>query len=200
MPLKSWVPDATEPATYTKPYATILIRLFAGFCMFFAGLEKATNQWWNSNHAVFNAAGYLKFVAGGGYFHNWYVGLASAPWIGAVNFLVVAGELCVGLAFIFGILIRFAAVMGTIEVGLIWITEYKEIAVSASSTGAAVSAPVTGAFNLGWATGPLEIGAALIAMFIVLAIIGGGLVWGVDAKIQKTDFVKNHPKLKILFG
>ena len=35
---KKWIPDASEPADYGKPYATILIRLFAGFCMFFAGI------------------------------------------------------------------------------------------------------------------------------------------------------------------
>ncbi len=185
---KKWIPDLTEPATYGKPNAFILIRLFAGFCMFGAGLEKATNQWWNHSHVPFSAAGYLtglKSSDAGGYFDAWFVGLAGHATIGAVNFLVVAGELGVGLALILGILVRFAAVMGTIEIGLIWITEFK---------------PGTGTFYLGWSTGPLELGASLIAMFIVCALIGGGLIYGIDGWLEKTEFIKKHPKLKIILG
>ena len=189
MALKKLIPDLSEPANYGKPYSFILIRLFAGVCMFSAGLAKATQQYWSTG--AFSAAGYLAHVAGGGIFHNWYVGLAGSSTIGIVNFLVIAGEIGVGLAFILGIFTRFAAAMGTIEVGLIWITEYREI-----SGGK----PVTGDFNLGWSTGPLEIGAALIAMFIVSAILGGGLIYGIDQWIEKQEFVKKHPKLKIILG
>ena len=196
---KNWIPDLTEPATYGKPYAFILIRLFAGFCMFGAGLEKATNPYWNSNKATFSAAGYLTHVAGGGIFHSWFVSIASPGTIGAVNFLVVAGEIGIGLALILGIFVRFAAVMGVIEVGLIWITEYKELATTVVN-GKAVTAPVTGPFNAGWSTGPLELGAALIAMFIVTWLLGGGLIYGIDAYIERTNFVKKHPWLKILLG
>ncbi len=188
---KKWIPDASEPPSYGKPYATILIRLFAGFCMFFAGFEKATNQYWATPAVPFSAAGYLQHVAGGGYFHNWYVGLAGASTIGAVNFLVVAGEVGVGLALILGLLTRFACYMGTIEVGLIWITEYRQL-----SNGVAA----TGPFNLGWSTGPLEIGAALIAMFIVMAILGGGLIFGLDSYIEKLNVVKKHKWIRVFFG
>jgi len=197
---KNWIPDASEPTAWGKPNAFILIRLFAGFCMFGAGLEKATNPYWNANKATFNAAGYLKYVAGGGYFHNWFVSLASPSTIGAVNFLVVAGEICIGLALILGLLTRFACYMGVIEIGLIWITEYREIATTAGPTGLAVQAPVTGPFNVGWSTGPLELGAALIAMFIVTALLGGGLVYGIDALIEKLSFVKKYKWLKIILG
>ena len=185
---KNWIPDLTTPATYGQPKAFILIRLFAGFCMFGAGLEKATNQWWNHSHTAFSAAGYLmglKSADGGGAFSGWLVSLAAPGNIGAVNFLVVAGELGIGLALIIGIVVRFAAFMGIIEVGLIWISEFK---------------PGTGTFYLGWSTGPLELGASLIAMFIVCALIGGGLIYGIDAWLEKTGFVKKHPKLKIILG
>jgi hypothetical protein len=190
--LKKLIPDASEPANFGKPYAFILIRLFAGIGMFFAGIEKATNPWWNSNHLAFSAAGYLTHVAGGGIFHPWFVSLAGASTIGAVNFLVVAGEIGIGLAFILGVIIRLAAILGTIEIGLIWMTEYLAI----QSNGK----PASGPFNAGWATGPLELGAALVAMFIVSALLGGGLIFGIDGWIEKSGFIKKHPKLKILLG
>ena len=185
MALKKLIPDATEPANFGKPYGTILIRLFAGACMFGAGIEKATNQWWATSHAAFSAAGFLKNSAGGGAFHAWFVSLAAPSAIGTVNLLVVAGEVLIGLAFVLGVFVRFAAIMGTIEVGLIWITEYH---------------PGTGTFYMGWSTGPLELGAALICMFIVSSLIGGGLIYGLDSKIYQLNFIKKHPKLKILLG
>src|SRR5208283_5772428 len=117
--LKKWIPDASAETTYGKPYPLILIRLFAGFTMFFAGFEKATQPQWDPSAGVFNAAGYLKNVAGGGIFHAWLLSMAGN---GVVNNLVVWGETLIGLALILGLLVRFAAIMGIIMNGLYWIS------------------------------------------------------------------------------
>lgn len=182
--LKKVIPDASEPPSYGKPYAIILVRLFAGFTLFFAGLEKITHSIWSTG--PFSASGYLLHSAGGGIFHSWFVSIANIP---ATTDLVIAGELCIGLAMIFGIFVRFAAIMGIIENGLFWISEYM------ASNGAN-----PGPFNVGWSNGPLETNAAVIMCYIVSALMAAGLIYGVDAKIHQTDFVKRHPKLKILLG
>jgi hypothetical protein len=45
-------------------------------------------------------------------------------------------------------------------------------------------------FNVGCRTGPLEINAPLIAKYITMNLVGAGLIYGLDAYVQKTEFVK----------
>jgi len=101
-----------------------LLRIAVGIIFLWAGLDKLTQG--------FSAAGFLAHATGGtlGWpfvtgtpdpnaifnpTHAFWVSLAAnATAIGAINVLVVTGELCIGIALILGVATRFAAVMGAL--------------------------------------------------------------------------------------
>ena len=103
-----------------------LFRVMVGIIFLWAGLEKLLGP------EPFNAAGFLKggtagtlgwpFVTGdvvqGTVFnptHDFWVSLAgNAGLMSIINFLVVAGEIGIGIALILGLLTRFAGAMGTL--------------------------------------------------------------------------------------
>jgi thiosulfate dehydrogenase [quinone] large subunit len=185
--LDKWIPDFGKE-TY-KAYPVILLRLLVGFSMFFAGFEKLIYASWHvplgSN---WSAAGYLRFVAGGGAFHDWFVSLAGNP---AVEPLVIWGEILIGLALIIGLLTRFASFMGIILNGLFWLTEYMKF------DGGEV---VTGVFGWGWEHGPITQNALYIAIYIILILTGAGLFYGLDKIVHATSIVKKYSWLKVILG
>lgn len=103
-----------------------LFRVLVGVIFLWAGIEKFTGA------EPFSAAGFLKFgtlgtlgwpfvtgtPADGTVFnptHDFWVSLAgNATAMSLVNFLVVAGEIGIGVALIVGLFTRFAAAMGTL--------------------------------------------------------------------------------------
>jgi len=52
---KKRIPDVANGVSY-KPYPVIIIRLFAGFTMFFAGFEKITLPLWGPSAGVWTTA------------------------------------------------------------------------------------------------------------------------------------------------
>jgi len=106
-----------------------LLRVVVGIIFLWAGLDKVTNS---GQPGAWSAAGFLKFATNGtlGWpfvigtpdpkhiynpTHDFWVSLANnAQAMQVVNFLVMAGELCIGVALILGIVTRFAAAMGAI--------------------------------------------------------------------------------------
>ena len=103
-----------------KGLATMRILLGAGFL--YAGLEKVFD--FTASGKPFSAAGFLQFGTGGTLpgvdaktivnpTHDLWVSLAGNPGlISVINFMVVAGELAVGIALILGFATRFAGVAG----------------------------------------------------------------------------------------
>lgn len=103
-----------------------LFRIAVGIIFLWAGVEKLVAP------KPFDAGGFLKFgtlgtlgwpfvtgtPAEGTVFnptHDFWVSLAGNPGLMTIiNFLVVAGEIGIGVALILGLLTRFAAAMGTL--------------------------------------------------------------------------------------
>jgi thiosulfate dehydrogenase [quinone] large subunit len=103
-------------------------RIVIGIIFLWAGLEKFLG----SGSEGFSAAGFLQFgtsgtlgwpfhsgeVAQGTIFnptHDFWVGLAgNGTLMPIVNFLVMFGEIAIGISLILGIFTRFAAAMGTL--------------------------------------------------------------------------------------
>jgi thiosulfate dehydrogenase [quinone] large subunit len=157
--------------------------------MFFAGFEKIIYPFWHEPLGnAWTASGYLKFVAGGGALHNWFVSLAGN---GAVDGLVMWGEILIGTALILGLLLRFAGFMGIILNGLLWLTEYMKFD---------AGEVVTGTFGLGWETGPLTENSMLVLIYVVLILTSAGLIYGLDKYVHATSIVEKYPWLKIIFG
>ena len=170
----------------------LLIRLFAGVTMFFAGFEKAIYTSWGGHTTGWSAAGSLT-NGGGGIFHGWFVSIAKAGWVEPVVFW---GEMLIGLAILLGLTLRIAVIFGIIENGLFWINAYMPYSRVAADGTRSIN---PGVFGFGWANGPLELNAALIMMYIVLFIAGGfALKYSVANYLSKYEIVQKNPILKLL--
>ena len=167
-----------------KGLAALRILLGAGFL--YAGLEKVFD--FAGSGKPFTAAGFLKFGTNGSLpgsdpkaivnpTHDLWVSLAANPGlVNLMNWLVVVGELAIGVALILGIATRLAGVMGAILMGFI--------------TAAAWS----------FAFGPVNETVLYAAVALYLAYAKAGLAYGLDAVIEKTEIVAHRPALHYLLG
>ena len=171
-----------------KAYPIVLVRLVVGVAMFFAGFEKLIYPYWHASGAAWSSAGFLKNVAGGGIFHDWFVSQAGN---GAIAPLVIWGEILIGIALIIGLLVRFSSVMGIILMGLIWLTEYMKY------SGGVIN---TGTFGWGWNPGPISESFLFVLLFAIFMWTAAGLMYGLDKYVHELSIVKKYPWLKILFG
>lgn len=178
----------------------LLIRLFAGVTMFFAGFEKAIYTSWGGHTAGWSAASSLTNGGGADLFHPWFQSIAKAGWVEPTVFW---GEMLIGLAILIGLTVRLAVISGIVMNGLFWINSYMPWS---AVTRAIVDGKIvetrsinTGVFGMGWANGPLELNAALIMIYIVLIIVGaGGLKYSVAGYLNKIEFVKKNKILREL--
>ena len=172
----------------------LLVRLFAGFTMFFAGFEKAVYAYWGGHTAVWSPASSLTY-GGGGFLHGWFVSIANAGWVGP---LVYIGEMLIGIALLLGLTVRLAAIFGIIENGLFWANAYMPLSIVNADKTRSVN---TGVFGLGWSSGPLELNAAVIMMYIILIIVGGAaLKYSVAGYLNKFEVVKKNKILQLLIN
>ncbi len=167
-----------------KGLAALRILLGAGFL--YAGLEKVLD--FAGSGKPFTSTGFLQFGTGGALpgsdpkaivnpTHDLWVSLAGNPGlVSVVNFLVVAGELAIGVALIIGLATRFAGVMGAILMGLITVAAWS------------------------FAFGPLNETMLYAAVALYLAYAQAGLAYGVDAVLEKTEVVTHRPALHYLLG
>jgi thiosulfate dehydrogenase [quinone] large subunit len=113
-------------------------RIVIGIIFLWAGLDKLIG----SGPDGFSAAGFLQFgtsgtlgwpfvsgeVAQGTVFnptHGFWAGLATSGAMPVINFLVVAGELGIGIGLILGLLTRFSAAMGTLMMLLFFLAAWE---------------------------------------------------------------------------
>ena len=167
-----------------KGLAALRILLGAGFL--YAGLEKVFD--FAGSGKPFTAAGFLQFGTAGTLpgsdpkaivnpTHDLWVSLATnAAIVDAVNFLVVFGELAIGIALILGFATRFAGVMGALLMGFITVA----------------------AWDFGF--GPVNETLLYAAVALYLAYAEAGLAYGVDAIIEKSEIVAHRPALHYLLG
>ena len=162
--------------------ATAVVRITAGAMFLTAGLEKALGG--------FTAAGFLRGATAGTPYlataaekvvynptHDLWVSLAgNGSLMPLVNWLVVAGEIGIGIALVLGLFTRFAAVAGGLMMGLFY------LAIWDLSHGI-----VNEQMLLGVVT-------------IFLGVIGAGRYYGLDAIIEKASTVQHTPQLKYVLG
>jgi thiosulfate dehydrogenase (quinone) large subunit len=169
-----------EATRYEKGLATLRILLGAGFL--FAGLEKFF-EWGGS---AFNAAGFLKAATLGSLpasepgavmnpTHDFWVALAAnTDLMPLINFLVVFGEIAIGVALILGLATRFAGAAGVLMMALFYIASFS------------------------FANGPFNEQFFYGAIAAVLVYTGAGEHYGLDAWVERFNFVKRHPNLKLV--
>jgi len=148
----------------------LALRVMMGYIFIHAGLEKILGG--------FDASGYLLHAVPAaspavGLFH-WMAG--SPAMLGMVNVAVPFGELFIGLGVLFGALTRLAAFFGAVMMVLLYFSN--------------------------WAVenGMVNSDFAYIVVFLVIAALGAGRIIGLDAYLEETQFVKDHPRLRLLLG
>jgi uncharacterized membrane protein YphA (DoxX/SURF4 family) len=169
----------------------LLIRLFAGTTMFFAGFEKAIYTSWGGHTTGWSATNSL-LNGGGGFLHDWFVSIARTSWVSP---LVYWGEIFIGLAILLGLTLRIAAFFGIVENGLFWANGFYPLRGTPPK-------PDGGVFGIGWANGPLELNAALIMMYIILILVGGiALKYSIAGYLHnKFEIVRKNKILQLLIN
>ena len=162
-----------------------VLRAFVGLALAFAGLDKFF-MW--AGGKPFTSAGYLQFGTTGSWLgsdpktvvnptHDFWVGLGqNASLVHAVDTLVVFGEIAIGVALIVGIATRFSALMGTILMALLYVS------------------------NWSFANGPFNEQAMYMAITTVIVFVGAG-AYALDSVLtEKVPVLSKVPGIKFALG
>lgn len=159
-----------------------LLRVIAGVIMLWAGLEKLIGT-----PGGFTAAGFLKFGTAGSLawpfvtgepakdaifnpFQGFWVGLAANDAImPIVNFLVVAGEIGIGIALILGLATRFASIAGALMMFLFFLASWN------------------------FAYGVVNQDLTYLVVFLAIGGMGAGKYYGLDGIAANTTFAQSNP-------
>jgi thiosulfate dehydrogenase [quinone] large subunit len=151
-------------------YWLAMLRVITGWWFFHAGVTKLIDSGLSYGYATT----YLKGMEG--------TALGPIPvWMGNnLGWLVEPGvplfETLIGLALMAGVLVRLAAFGGAFFMTLFWVG------------------------NADFAHGVVSGDFMGLLLFITVAVLATGRYYGLDGIIEKTRFVKNHPRLKYLLG
>jgi thiosulfate dehydrogenase [quinone] large subunit len=122
----------------------IILRLVIGSLFLEAGLNKIING--------FSAAEYL--ASGSGPFAGWFANMVSI--VDALSVLVIVGETLIGIALIFGAMVRLASFSGIVMMILYYLPYLPP--------------------ESGW----IDLHIVLIFVFIVIILSGSGYYFGID--------------------
>lgn len=164
-------------------YSLLGLRLVMAWVFLTAGLEKWADGGWG-DPLYWSSQGFLEnAVAEANPLHGLF--LWFADYGAVVDPMVIFGQVLIGLALLLGVLVRFAAFMGGIQMFFFW----------------------TAAWNAGLAEGlPVDNGYLIDSSFVYLLLLfalgawGAGRIVGLDAKLEETSVVRNNPWLRYLLG
>jgi thiosulfate dehydrogenase [quinone] large subunit len=147
-----------------------MLRVITGWWFFHAGVTKLIEDG-------------LAFTSGPAYLQG-MTGTALGPipvWMGNnLAWLVEPGvplfETLIGLALIAGALTRLAAFGGTIFMTLFWVG------------------------NAGFGHGLVNSDLMGLLLFVTMMVLATGRCYGLDAIIERTRLVREHPRLRYLLG
>ena len=153
-------------------YWLVIMRLAVGWWLLHAGLDKFAS--W-----PFDASWFLGGAAAGTSLGPFVTLFSDGILLSFTNVMIPLGQTLIGLGMIVGALTRLAAFFGAFLMLFFYFINGE-----------------TGGWSHGLVTGEL-LGLLLFAM---IATLGAGRVLGVDAYLARTDFVRDHPKLRYLIG
>jgi thiosulfate dehydrogenase [quinone] large subunit len=168
----------------TKDRGIFVLRAAIGLGMLFAGADKFF-MW--AGGKPFTSAGYLKFGTTGSWLgsdpkavvnptHDFWVSLAgNAGLVSLFDTLVVFGEVAIGAALILGLATRFSAVMGTILMALLYVS------------------------NWSFANGPFNEQFTYGLIMGVIAYVGAG-AYALDTVVAKLAIMQKIPVVKYALG
>lgn len=164
-------------------YSLLSLRLVIAWIFLQAGLEKLFEGGvtdplaWSSVTFLENAVVEANPLSG---LFMWF-----ANYPGIVDPLVIFGQIAIGLALLFGVFFRFAALMGAIQMLFFW----------------------TAAWQGGLMAGfPVQHGYLVDSSFVYALLLfglgawGAGRILGLDARLERSAFVEKHPWLRYFLG
>ena len=123
--------------------ATAVLRIALGFGFLFAGVEKVLEL---AGRGPFDASGWLEGATLGALpgsapdqlinpTHHFWVSLAgNSTAMSVINFLVPYGEIAIGACLMLGLATRFAATMGAVLTGLLFVAGWSLPTASSTSS------------------------------------------------------------------
>ncbi|WP_254862410.1 DoxX family protein [Halovivax gelatinilyticus] len=162
-------------------YSILSLRLVMAYVFLSAGIEKILDDDWS-------AAGYINPQTEFGVTQdNPLSGMFAemAANAGAIDPLVIWGQIAIGLALLFGVLVRFAAFWGAIQMLLFWMAAWQG--------GLLAGLPVEHGYL---------IDSSFVYALILFGIgaVGAGRIVGLDAKLEESELVQENNWLKYLLG
>ncbi|MWV64418.1 DoxX family membrane protein [Halorubrum sp. JWXQ-INN 858] len=164
-------------------YSMLGLRLVMAWVFLQAGLAKLL-EGGIGDPLAWSSAGFLQnAVAEANPLHGLFLWFAN--YASLVDPLVIFGQILIGLALLFGVFFRFAALMGALQMAMFW----------------------TAAWNGGLMQGfPMDNGYFIDSSFVNMLILfglgawGAGRLLGVDRYLEETQVVKENPWLRYLLG
>ncbi|MFB6071741.1 MAG: DoxX family protein [Halobacterium sp.] len=160
---------------FSKPWASywlFFLRVMTGWWFMHAGLTKLME-----NGLMMPKGGLTWFIGTSGLPVSPIMGLfQSGLPLDFVRFMIPVGEFLIGLGLVVGCLLRLAAFFGGFLMTFFYFV------------------------NHGWAHGMFSGDMMGMLLFITVALFGAGRVWGIDAYLEKTDWVKRNSWAKYLLG
>lgn len=153
-------------------YWLVVLRLVAGWWLLHAGLDKFL-AW------PFNAGWFVGGAAAGTSVGPFVTLFADGAGLTFVNYAIPIGQTLIGLGLVLGALTRLAAFFGATLMMLFYFIN--------GETG-------------GWAHGVVTGELLGLLIFAMIATVGAGRIFGVDAYLLRTDFVKANPTLRYFLG
>jgi len=155
-----------------RAWSIFATRLALGFLFLWGGIEKI-ETWgglvWNGDANTSATTGYLKFAVSGP-FAEFFHSLAGNP---AVEFLVVYGELLIGISIMFGILTRVGGVSGVAMALLFYLSQLP-----------VQHNPFVNEY------------VVYMLVFLAFVFLTPGRFLGLDGLLQSSRFVESRPTLK----
>ena len=162
-------------------YSVLSLRLIMAYVFLSAGIEKLLDDTWS-------AEGYLDpttpfGVSEGNPLSGLFAELSATASM--VDPLVIWGQILIGLALLFGVLVRFAVFWGAIQMLLFWAAAWEG--------GLLAGLPV--------AHGYVFDSSFVYALLLFgLGAVGAGRILGLDARLEDSDLVQQNPWLRYLLG
>lgn len=163
-------------------YAVLSLRLVMAYVFLSAGIEKLLAPGgWSSAAFLDPQSGFG--VVQGNPLAGFFAELSAQAAL--VDPLVVGGQILIGLALLFGVLVRFAVFWGTLQMLLFWAAAWQG--------GLLEGLPV--------AHGYVVDSTLVYALLLFgLGAVGAGRILGLDAHVEETDLVEQNPWLRYLLG
>ncbi len=164
-------------------YSMVGLRVVIAWVFLQAGLAKLLDGG-IADPLAWSSAGFLQnAIAEANPLGGLFLFFAEYGWL--VDPLVIFGQILIGLALLFGVFFRFAALMGALQMAFFW----------------------TAAWQGGLLAGfPVQNGYFIDSSFVYMLLLfglgawGAGRLLGIDRHLEETAIVRDNPWLRYLLG